>query len=170
MLPTLDLGAAVDSSDPPILALGVGEARGPEFDLDLLDEQVSFGASSPLGARLFDTSRFWEAYTNAEGWRGVHIDLPVATSEADEEETEPAWQEMAEYLQERSAFRALLPTLETYKGKFVAVHDGRVVDSDASTTILLRRFFSALGDASVYIGFVGDVQPTTRVVTPFRRI
>ncbi len=73
-----------------------------------------------------------------------------------------------EHIRERLAFLKLLPDLaKTRFGKYVAVHDGQVVDADASLRTLVRRFSERFGDAPVYIGFVGAPAPVARVPTPF---
>jgi hypothetical protein len=69
---------------------------------------------------------------------------------------------------EKSAFTRLLPTLmPRYEGQFVAVHDGIVVDSDRSSSELVRRFFRQFGDTHVYIGYVGQEEPISYAVSPF---
>ena len=68
---------------------------------------------------------------------------------------------------EKAAFLATLPELGRYREHFVAMHNGRVVDSDVSRNVLVRRFFREHGEgASLYIGFVG-VRPAVRVPTSF---
>jgi len=69
---------------------------------------------------------------------------------------------------EKSTFTRLLPTLmPRYAGQFVAVHDGDVVDSDRSSSELVRRFFRQFGDTHVYIGYVGQEEPVSYSVSPF---
>lgn len=64
--------------------------------------------------------------------------------------------EIEDFEREHAAFQGLLPHLvANYDGRFVAVHRGDVVDSDASREELVRRFFARFGDAPVYIGYVG---------------
>lgn len=74
------------------------------------------------------------------------------------------------FRQEKAAFDALFPTLAPqFDGRFVAVHDGIVVDADVSREVLVRRFFEQFGDVSVYIGYVGERRPIAYYqVTPFR--
>jgi hypothetical protein len=80
-------------------------------------------------------------------------------------ETDPIYR----FRQEKAAFDALLPTLANqFDGQFVAVHNGIVVDADASREVLVRRFFHQFGNASVYIGHVGQQKPVAYQVTPFR--
>ena len=69
---------------------------------------------------------------------------------------------------EKSVFIRLLPTLmQRHEGQFVAVHDGVVVDSDRSSSELVRRFFGRFGDTHVYIGYVGQEEPISYSVSPF---
>jgi uncharacterized protein (DUF3084 family) len=67
---------------------------------------------------------------------------------ADEFEAFRAWrdgrpwpqQQLSSLQAERAAFQRLLPELlKTHSGKFVAIRDGRVVDSDADESALARR-------------------------------
>lgn len=76
--------------------------------------------------------------------------------------------EIEAFEREHTAFLALLPHLQpTFRGCFVAVHRGSVVDSDASRSDLVKRFFARFGEVPVYIGYVG--QPTVAYqVTPFQ--
>lgn len=71
---------------------------------------------------------------------------------------------------EQAAFELLRPTLERYRGQFVAIHNGQLRDFDLSRNALVRRFFRAHGEgASLYVGYIGS-QPAVRVPTPlFRR-
>jgi len=75
--------------------------------------------------------------------------------------------EIEDFEREHAAFQGLLPHLvANYNGRFVAVHHGAVVDSDASREELVSRFFARFGDAPVYIGYVG--QPAMAYqLTPF---
>lgn len=68
---------------------------------------------------------------------------------------------------EKSAFTRLLPTLmPRYEGQFVAVHNGVVVDSDRSSSEVVRKFFRRFGDTNVYIGYVGREEPVSYAVSP----
>ena len=73
------------------------------------------------------------------------------------------------FRQEKAAFAALLPMLlAQYPGRFVAIHNGAVVDTDPSRTALARRFVQTHGDTHVYIGYVGEQQPVAYQISPFR--
>ena len=55
-----------------------------------------------------------------------------------------------------------------YRGKYVAIHNGTVVDSDDNEINLIRRFFQEFGDVSVYIDRVSEKDELEiRLVTPF---
>jgi hypothetical protein len=73
-----------------------------------------------------------------------------------------------DFLREESAFYRLLQDLyPAYEGRYVAIHEGIVVDADASSSVLARRFYNTYGDdAPVYIGYVGRELPSLRA-TPF---
>lgn len=68
---------------------------------------------------------------------------------------------------ERAAFEGLQERLrDEYDKQFVAVHQGQVVDSDPDMQKLVSRFFATYGEASVYIGYVGEPQPVFRIPSP----
>jgi hypothetical protein len=70
---------------------------------------------------------------------------------------------------ERDAFGYLLPSLlASYRGRYVAVHDGQVIDSDADQIALALRVYGQ-GLRQVYFGLVSEEPPQiTRI--PFRRL
>ena len=73
------------------------------------------------------------------------------------------------YKAEKWAFEWALPSLgDQHSGRYVAIHRGVVVDSDASRADLVRRFFTRHGDTHVYIGYVGVPVPAAQQLTPFR--
>jgi hypothetical protein len=83
--------------------------------------------------------------------------------------TQQAQNQELEQIRERVAFLRLLPLLaQTHFGQYVAIHDGRMVDSDRSQRALVRRFSEQFGDTSLYVAFVGN-PPVARVPTPFFR-
>jgi hydrogenase maturation factor len=65
---------------------------------------------------------------------------------------------------EYQAFLRLLPELlATHRGKYVAIHDGRVVDSDASDVALIQRVQKRVGYVPIHVGFVTDQQSVVRI-------
>jgi hypothetical protein len=70
--------------------------------------------------------------------------------------------------QEKGAFEAMLPGLkQQYPRRYVAVHNGRVEIVGRSESEVVRLFFERFGDAHVYIGYVGDAEPSTYQISPF---
>ena len=58
---------------------------------------------------------------------------------------------------EYQAFLRLLPyLLTTYGGRFVAIHDGQVVDSGDDKLALARRVFAKVGNVDIHVGLVTD--------------
>ena len=56
---------------------------------------------------------------------------------------------------DRRTFQRLLPKLlRQYRGRYVAVYNGRIVDQDKSDESLVARMFQKFGDADFYIGHV----------------
>lgn len=69
-----------------------------------------------------------------------------------------------EFEREREAFLRLEDSLlghETYRGKFVALHGGTVVDVDVDKRELAKRVYARFGYIPIYIG---RVERTRRVV------
>jgi hypothetical protein len=65
---------------------------------------------------------------------------------------------------EYQAFRRLLPALlATHAGKFVAVHEEKVVDSDTDDIALVQRVHANVGYVPIFVGFVADAQPLVRI-------
>ena len=57
--------------------------------------------------------------------------------------------------------------LQTYSGKFVAIHDGEVVDSDADEVQLGLRVYGKYGYVPIYFGLVSEAPiPSVRVPSP----
>lgn len=59
---------------------------------------------------------------------------------------------------ERARFLRMRDQLkDQYEGRYVAIHEGRVVDSDPDAAAVLDRFCEMFGEeVSVYFGFVGE--------------
>jgi hypothetical protein len=64
---------------------------------------------------------------------------------------------------EYRAFLRLLPgLLATHQGKFVAIHNEQVVDSDADDVALILRVQKQVGYVPIYVGLVTDSPPVAR--------
>ena len=76
------------------------------------------------------------------------------------------WQEQFE--SELRAFESMRESLQKdYAGRFVAVYQGRVLDSDKDKRALGKRVFAKYGRAPIYFQEVGpDPVPAVRVRTP----
>jgi len=62
----------------------------------------------------------------------------------------------SDFSAERDWFNENKAALEgSYKGRYVAVHNETVVDSDQNLAALVNRFFGAHGPVEAYFGFVG---------------
>jgi hypothetical protein len=65
---------------------------------------------------------------------------------------------------EHQAFLRLLPELlATHRGKFVAVHEGQVVDTDLDEVGLILRVQARVGYVPIYVGLVTDQPSVIRV-------
>jgi hypothetical protein len=65
---------------------------------------------------------------------------------------------------EQQAFQQLLPELlVTHKGRYVAVHNGKVVDSGDDKLALAMRVLAKVGNIPIYVGLVtGESEPVYR--------
>ena len=71
-----------------------------------------------------------------------------------------AEQPLAKGKREYAAFLRLLPTLlPEYKGKYVAVHDEQVIDSDVDDIALVQRVHARIGYVPIHVGLVSEQQP-----------
>jgi hypothetical protein len=58
----------------------------------------------------------------------------------------------------------LLPgLLASHRGKYVAIHEGQVVDSDAKDIALIQRVHARLGYVPIYVGLVSEERQIVRV-------
>ena len=65
---------------------------------------------------------------------------------------------------EYRAFLRLLPELvRTLHGKFVAIHEEQMVDSDDNDIVLVRRMHARFGYVPIHVGLVADPLPVSRV-------
>jgi hypothetical protein len=65
---------------------------------------------------------------------------------------------------EYQAFLRLLPELlPTHRGRYVAVHNGQVVDADADDIALIRRVHSRIGYVPIHVGIVTEQLPVERI-------
>jgi hypothetical protein len=72
--------------------------------------------------------------------------------------------ELSKGEREYRAFLRLLPQLlATHRGQFVALHEGRVIDTDPDDIALIRRVHSRVGYVPIHVGLVTDPQPVVRI-------
>jgi hypothetical protein len=65
---------------------------------------------------------------------------------------------------EYQTFLRLLPELlKTYAGKYVAIHDGQVVDCDTDDIALVLRVRARVGYVPIHVGLVAEPQPIFRI-------
>jgi hypothetical protein len=65
---------------------------------------------------------------------------------------------------EYQAFLRLLPQLlATYQGRYVAVHEGQVVDNDSDDIALIQRVHAHIGYVPIYVGLVTEPLPVVRI-------
>jgi hypothetical protein len=67
---------------------------------------------------------------------------------------------MTKWEREYRAFKRLLPELlKTHRGKYVAVHDEHVVDTDTDEIALIRRVHAKVGYVPIHVEIVTDPPP-----------
>jgi hypothetical protein len=65
---------------------------------------------------------------------------------------------------EYQAFLRLLPELlPTHRGRYVAIHNGQVLDEDADDIALVRRVHARVGYVPIHVGLVTDPPQVVRV-------
>jgi len=65
---------------------------------------------------------------------------------------------------EYQSFLRLLPQLlGTHHGKYVAIHNGQVVDSDTDDVALILRVQAKVGYVPMYVGLVTEARPVVRI-------
>jgi hypothetical protein len=101
-------------------------------------------------------------------WNPSSFLLPgPATSDAT---TQPTFEvnvpapELSKGEREYQAFLRLLPgLLPTHRGRYVAVHNGQVVDADTDDIALVRRVHARIGSVPIHVGLVTEQPPVVRV-------
>jgi hypothetical protein len=53
--------------------------------------------------------------------------------------------------------------LATHQGKYIAVHGGQIVDSDANDIVLIQRVHARIGYVPIYVGLVSEERQVSRV-------
>jgi hypothetical protein len=74
---------------------------------------------------------------------------------------------LSAFERERQSFHLMRGKLKIeYSGKYVAIHDGRVVDCDVNESSLIDRFYKTYGNVAVYIDKPEEKQRIPKVITP----
>ena len=70
----------------------------------------------------------------------------------------------AKWDKEYQAFRSLLSQLlATHRGKYVAIHEGQVVDSGDDKLALAMRVLAKVGNVAIHVGLVAEEpEPVSR--------
>src|SRR5438105_13297028 len=91
----------------------------------------------------------------------MNVNEPVTLPAPKLEPLEPP----SKWEREYAAFKRLLPELlKTHRGKYVAIHEERMVDSDTEQIPLILRVRDRIGNVAIHVDLVTD-QPR-----PIRRI
>lgn len=72
--------------------------------------------------------------------------------------------ELAKGEREYQAFLRLLPNLlVTHRGRYVAIHEEQVVDSDGSDVALIQRVQKRIGYIPIFVGLVTEEPSVMRI-------
>jgi hypothetical protein len=72
--------------------------------------------------------------------------------------------ELSKGEREFQAFLRLLPELlAAYRGRYVAIHNAQVVDSDGDDITLIQRVHARVGYVPIHVGLVSDSLPLVRI-------
>jgi len=63
----------------------------------------------------------------------------------------------------RDFLRLLPELLPTCRGRYVAIHDGRVIDSDTDDIALVLRVRARLGPVPIHVGLVTEAPAVERI-------
>jgi hypothetical protein len=76
--------------------------------------------------------------------------------------------ELTKYEREEQAFRSLLPhLLQTHRDLYVAIHEGKVVDSGPERLPVAMRVWERVGNVPIYVALVSvDLPRAIRVRGP----
>ena len=92
-------------------------------------------------------------YREFEAWRERHISPPVSPDD--------------EWEQARRAFELMRSELlKTHKGRFVAVLNNQVIDTDAEIGALARRVYARFGYRPIYMQKVTEQPRVARIFSP----
>ncbi len=75
---------------------------------------------------------------------------------------------LSKWMQEYHALHQMVPTLPAnYAGKYVAVHEGKIVDSGDDQVTVALRAYSRHGYVPIYVGLVSPpTRPILRIRSP----
>lgn len=103
-----------------------------------------------------------KSYSGGSAWDKLHFwvtDSILKSREAQLKEQD--------FLRQKAVFMALPDDVKKqYAGKFVAIHGGKIVDSDYEESKLIERFYKNLGKATVYIDKIEETKPVIHIPTP----
>ncbi|HBI44751.1 MAG TPA: hypothetical protein DDY78_18145 [Planctomycetales bacterium] len=72
--------------------------------------------------------------------------------------------ELSKGEREYRAFLRLLPELlPTLRGKYAAIHEGRVIDTDVNDIVLVHRVHDRIGYVPIHVGLVTDRPMVVRI-------
>jgi hypothetical protein len=91
------------------------------------------------------------------------MSIPTTITPSTFEVTVPT-PEISKGEREFQAFRRLLPQLlATHAGKYVAIHEGQVIDTDTDDIALIRRVHARIGYVPIHVALVTAKQTPVHV-------
>ena len=140
--------------------IGVGSLAGISIDWENQREDITRLSHEKLKLTMPRQPIKWSGLTNL-GWKTL-----VATRVL-EERTLLSGEDR--FLQDKNAFanmKSRLLTSRRFSGKFVAIHNGRVVGYDRNIVELAKRMYRCFGYSPIYIGKVESQEQVIELPSP----
>jgi hypothetical protein len=102
--------------------------------------------------------------------RGVSVPKRAAEADMSNTNASPTFEvlvptpKLSKGEREYRTFLRLLPQLlATHRGRYVAIHEGQVVDNDADDIALIQRVHARIGYVPIHVGLVVESRPVERI-------
>jgi len=104
-----------------------------------------------------DTPRLVRRASNGQRFVITRYGRPLAVlGPTGQQSTSSGARRLMDWQEERGAFERILPRLlRRYRGRYVAIWNGRVVDADPDHEVLFERVWRRFRDRTFFIGRVG---------------
>jgi len=132
-----------ESHPPYTLSIGEEDILGQEL---IILERDGQPVAAIVSLTEYEAFRAWQEAQDQERRQQVDMDA---------------------FEREREAYERLEPELlPLYKGQYVAIREGQVIDSDPDEMTLVQRVYEKLGYGPMYVRKVGAPLPVRRISSP----